>query len=249
VSVLAIPQKSGDQRGTASPKAALAYFFTATCVSGICFCLFLVFLARHGIGLTTDAKPLFEGHYDSEEEEAQPGKSVSLFVLLRKLKYLSFAIWLDFCVTMVFPVFTEAIISVRAENTGRMFQPDVFIPAAFLLWNMGDLLGRISCGWSRLTMANPMALAVLAVARVLFIPLYFMCNIRGQGVAIESDSFYWLVQFAFGFTNGWIGSNCMMAAPLFVNEDETEASGSFMGLCLVVGLASGSVLSFFLLKV
>jgi equilibrative nucleoside transporter 1/2/3 len=250
VSVLAIPQRSNDQTGTASPKAALAYFFTATFVSGICFCLFLVFLVRHGIGLTTHAKPLFEGHYDSEEEEeTRQKKAVSLFVLLRKLKYLSFAIWLDFCVTMVFPVFTEAIVSVRTENTGRMFQPDVFIPIAFLLWNMGDLLGRILCGWPRLTTTNPMVLVVLAIARVLFIPLYFMCNIRGQGADIESDSFYWLVQLVFGFTNGWIGSNCMMAAPSFVDENEMEASGSFMGLCLVVGLACGSVLSFFLLNV
>ena len=194
------------------------------------------------------AKPLFEGHYDSEEEEegTREKKAVSLFVLLWKLKYLSFAIWLNFCVTMVFPVFTEAVVSVHTGNAGRMFQPDVFIPAAFFLWNLGDLLGRIVCGWPQFTTKNPTVLVILSMARILFIPLYFMCNIRGQGAVIESDFFYWLVQLVFGFTNGWIGSNCMMAAPSFVNEDEVEPSGGFMGFCLVVGLACGSVLSFFL---
>ena len=56
--------------------------------------------------------------------------------------------------------------------------------------------------------------------RLLFIPVYFGCNIKGEGALVNSDLFYWVVQLVFGVTNGWIGSNCMMAAPDFVEKDE-----------------------------
>ena len=62
---------------------------------------------------------------------------------------------------------------------------------------------------------------------------------------VESDLFYLLlVQFPFGLTNGWLGASSMMAAGEWVAEGEREAAGGFMGLCLVAGLAVGSVLSF-----
>lgn len=147
---------------------------------------------------------------------------------------------------MVFPVFTQAIHSVQ-PGSGRGFQPDVFIPAAFLLWNVGDLSGRIACGWEAVTVRNSRLLVLLAVSRAVFVPLYLMCNVGGRGAVVDSDIFYWLVELAFGFTNGWVGTSCMIIAPDYVDDDEKEACGGFMGLCLVLGLSTGSLLSFFVL--
>lgn len=64
---------------------------------------------------------------------------------------------------------------------------------------------------------------------------------------VESDLFYWVVGLTFGMGNGWVGSNAMMAAPMYVDEGEREASGGFMGLCLVAGLGTGSMASFLIL--
>lgn len=153
---------------------------------------------------------------------------------------------------MAFPVFTQAIVSVRppASNPSQLFTPDVFIPFGFLIWNLGDLAGRIVCGFDTFKFtSSPQLLALASLARVAFIPLYFLCNIKGDGAIISSDLFYWLIQFAFGATNGWVGSNVMMAAPGLVEEGEREASGGFMGLCLVAGLATGSLASFLVLGV
>jgi equilibrative nucleoside transporter 1/2/3 len=245
VSVLAIPQSKAGS-GKASPKSAFAYFMTATVVSSVCLVLFMILLSRHDISINakSQSKPLFSSDSDSEEE-ISVRRSVPLMNLWRKLKLTSFAIFFNFCLTMVFPVFTQAILSVRPEGSGRAFQPDVFIPTAFLLWNVGDLSGRIVCGWERLTVKDPRWLAFWAVSRAAFIPLYFMCNIGGKGAAIESDLFYWLIQLGFGLSSGWISSSCMIVAPDYVDEDEKEACGGFMGLCLVLGLTTGSMLSFF----
>lgn len=83
------------------------------------------------------------------------------------------------------------------------------------------------------------------MARFLFIPLYFLCNIKGRGAVIESDLFYLIVvQFLGGLTNGYVGSECMMGAGEWVQQEEREAAGGFMGLMLVGGLTAGSLLSF-----
>jgi equilibrative nucleoside transporter 1/2/3 len=232
-----------DGHSASSPKSAFIYFLTATFISGLCMALFMVFLSRHGISLLSGS--IFLGRSDENPREPARTKPVPLLVLLKKLRYLCFGVWFTFCTTMAFPVFTQSIISVHTENpTSRLFQPEVFIPVAFLIWNTGDLLGRISCGWEMFTVKSPHMLAIMSLARIVFIPLYFMCNISGKGADVESDLFYMLVQLGFGFTNGWIGSNCMMLAPAYVDEDEKEACGGFMGLCLVFGLAVGSFLSF-----
>jgi equilibrative nucleoside transporter 1/2/3 len=87
----------------------------------------------------------------------------------------------------------------------------------------------------------------MSVARLGFIPLYLLCNVRGQGAVVSSDAFYlFVVQLLFGMTNGYIGSSCMMGAADFVSPDEREAAGGFMGLMLVGGLTTGSLLSFFI---
>jgi len=62
---------------------------------------------------------------------------------------------------------------------------------------------------------------------------------------VPSDAFYLVaVQFLFGLTNGYLGSTCMMGAGEWVDVEEREAAGGFMGLMLVGGLTVGSLLSF-----
>jgi equilibrative nucleoside transporter 1/2/3 len=155
-----------------------------------------------------------------------------------------------FAVAMFFPVFTAKIPSTHDEGSGnsRMFDAEVFIPLAFFAWNLGDLLGRVAtvAQWNAAVRTRmPSLLFAVSVARAGFLPLYLLCNIRGRGAVVPSDFFYLvIVQFPFGLTNGWLASNSMMGAAEWVDEDEREAAGGFMGLSLVAGLAVGSLLSF-----
>lgn len=246
VSVLSVPAKgiNGDVPQE-STKSAFAYFLTATVVSTIALLAFALLLSRHEPKY--HHKPWVENLDGNEEVPDTERKSVPLFILFKKLVWLAGAVFLTFAVTMVFPVFTQQIESVRpVEDSPRLFQPASFIPLAFLFWNTGDLLGRLAPAIPALSLTSrPRVLFIFSIARVVFIPMYLLCNIRGQNARITSDAFYLLVvQMLFGFSNGYIGSNCMMGFVEWVDVEEREAAGGFMSLCLVAGLTVGSLLSF-----
>ena len=226
--------------------AAFIYFLTAVAVSLAALAAFVPLVRRQRrreLGNLAAAA----GLAGAEETAEPPARHfVSIPTLLRKLHWPAAAVFMCFAVAMFFPVFTSKIVSVRDDGSGgRLFSPDVFIPLGFFVWNLGDLAGRVSTMLPFSLRHRPAALFAIAVARLLFLPLYALCNVRGRGAAVPSDAFYLLaVQFPFGLTNGWLGSSSMMAAGEWVDEGEREAAGGFMGLCLVAGLTVGSLLSF-----
>jgi equilibrative nucleoside transporter 1/2/3 len=267
IAVLAVPTKDstheteGPPDPSENPWSAFAYFTAATAVSIISLFAFIYLLRRRGSLSLSDSKingvakttangtsegsaingnpPAESEDYDPPFEEP-PQDSILLTTLFRKLPFLSLAVFICFGLTMVFPVFTVSIQSVNSTPG------DVFIPAAFLVWNLGDLLGRLITLYPTINLTHyPFALFCFAMSRFIFIPLYMLCNIGGNGAVVKSDIFYLVVvQLPFGMTSGYIGSNCMMAIPEWVKEDEREAAGGYMGLCLVAGLTAGSLLSF-----
>lgn len=246
ISVLSVPPRNAAKGAPQeSSTSAFAYFLTATVISTISLVAFLSLLARRSSRqrikhtLSADEPGTDEGPVERE--------TIPFMRLLKKLFWLAGAVFLTFAVTMIFPVFTAQIESVRDPSTApRLFQPASFIPLAFLFWNIGDLLGRMVVAIPALSLTSkPRLLFLFSMARVVFIPMYLLCNIRGKGAKISSDAFYLIVvQFLFGITNGYIGSSCMMGYMEWVDVDEREAAGGFMSLCLVAGLTVGSFLSF-----
>lgn len=243
--------------------AAFIYFLTAVLVSLCTLLAFLPLVRRHDRIVESRMAASHpdlaasmlstHSHADIQEAEQAARRVVGMRALFRKLHWLAGSVFMCFAVAMFFPVFTAKIPSTHegsgdSNNSSRLFDPEVFIPLAFFAWNLGDLLGRIAAAghWNaRLRTRAPATLFAVSVARAGFLPLYLLCNIRGRGAAVPSDVFYLLVvQFPFGLTNGWLASNSMMGAAEWVDEDEREAAGGFMGLSLVAGLAVGSLLSF-----
>lgn len=239
---------------TETSTAAFVYFLTAVLMSTITVVGFVPLVRRHNHyrrRLLSSSPPgqgadLSQSAASLEGTERAARRFVSMPTLFRKLRWVSASVFLCFVVAMFFPVFTAKILSVRDEReSGRLFAPGAFIPLGFFFWNLGDLAGRVSTMLPFSLRHRPKALFAISVARLLFLPMYLLCNLHGDGAAVPSDLFYLLVvQFPFGLTNGWLGSSAMMAAGEWVAEGEREAAGGFMGLCLVAGLAAGSVLSF-----
>jgi equilibrative nucleoside transporter 1/2/3 len=246
VSVLSVPKRTtSDDVPQESSTSALAYFLTATVISTIAFLAFTLLLSRHGHGHRH--KPVIDAMDGEDDLGVVVHASIPLMTLFWKLKWLAGAVFLTFGITMFFPVFTQQVESVRpVESSPRLFQPASFIPLAFLFWNVGDLVGRLAPAIPALSLTQrPPLLFIFATCRIVFIPLYLLCNIRGRGATIASDTFYLLVvQVLFGFTNGYLGANCMMGFVEWVDVDEREAAGGFMSLSLVAGLSVGSLLSF-----
>lgn len=272
VSVLVVPPTQGTAGGDDGNNnsggddtdpmgsAAFIYFLTAVLVSLCTLLAFLPLVRRHDrlveARMAASHPDLAasmlstHSHHDIQEAEQAARRVVGMRALFRKLHWLAGSVFMCFAVAMFFPVFTAKIPSTRDGGSGgsRLFDAEVFIPLAFFAWNLGDLAGRVATvgKWNATVRTRmPALLFIVSVARAGFLPLYLLCNIRGRGAVVSSDFFYLvIVQFPFGLTNGWLASNSMMGAAEWVDEDEREAAGGFMGLSLVAGLAVGSLLSF-----
>jgi len=243
---------SSDEAVSGGKSSAFLYFLAAVVISLVTLVAFVPLVRRHNHIIESRlAEQLAESVTSLEEAERAARKSVSLWRLFGKLRWLALALALTFTETMFFPVFTTKITSVNeGQDSSIWVRPEAFIPLGFLLWNIGDLGGRLSTALPFSLRDRPSALFMLSVARAAWIPLYFLCNIGGRGAVVSSDLFYLLVvQLLYGLTNGWLGSSCMMASGDWVDEGEREAAGGFMGLCLVIGLTVGSILSFSLARI
>jgi equilibrative nucleoside transporter 1/2/3 len=261
VSVLAVPASTNAdaQAGAEAPPpqegatSAFCYFLTAVIISVAAFAAFMPLVQRQRALVEyravnrLAAGPTATLGEAGQDADAHAGARtvVSIPALASKLRWPAAAVFTCFAVTMFYPVFAVKILSVHPTDAGRLFEPATFIPLAFFFWNLGDLTGRVLTMLPFQVRDRPVILFALAVARTVFLPLFLLCNVGGRGAFVSSDFFYlFVVQLLFGVTNGWIGASSMMAANEWADEREREVAGGFMGLCLVSGLAVGSVLSF-----
>ncbi|CAD6447433.1 23d4d476-8678-46f3-b51d-254de2a0a7d5 [Sclerotinia trifoliorum] len=224
--------------------SAFVYFLTATVISVLTLVFVFPLLRKQNRILESRAASSAES--DDESDESGKNKVVGMVRLFKKLYWLAGGVFMCFAVSMFFPVFTSKVVSViPSDRAPRILQPEAFIPLGFLVWNIGDLCGRLLPLLPFRTKARPIPLFIFSILRLGFVPLYLLCNIEGKGARVNSDVFYLLVvQGGFGLSNGWLGSSCMMAAGDYVDEEEREASGPFMMINLVAGLMAGSLLSF-----
>lgn len=235
------------ERQQASPlsgakRSAFIYFMAAALISILTLlCLYPLLREQQQASYETQ-----QASTASRAYHQQGRKVVSMWTLYRKLYLIAGSVFLCFAVTMFFPVFTARIVSNTPPKDAPFFlQPQIFIPLGFLIWNTGDLTGRLATSLPFSLRHRPHLLFMIATCRIAFIPMYLLCNIDGKGAVVHSDLFYLvIVQFGFGLTNGWLGSSCMMAAGEWVDETEREATGGFMATNLVAGLTAGSLLSF-----
>lgn len=233
------------------------YYTTACLVSAIS--LVLVRFLR--------SKSPSENHYyplgDSESIERNEA-SESVFaeerqvsfvgydVLWSKLKFIVMSIFGAFSVSLVFPVFASKVESVHTNSSNIFFEKRMFVPVVFLMWNLGDLVGRVLCGVARskFLIEDKQKLIKYTIYRIIFIFLLLTCNWNSRdgvnAALIKSDTWYILVQFLFGLTNGHLcASSFMIVGDNCDTDDEKEAASGFTTVFLSLGLVAGSIVSFF----
>lgn len=179
------------------------------------------------------------------------GKDQILRMVKLNLPY-NFAVGYVFAITLsVFPPITVSI-----QSTNPATHPLLFSAFHFLVYNIGDFLGRSVCSIPRLLIWSANKLLVLSLARTLFIPLFLLCNVQwahptALGPVITSDVLFMLVLLFFGVSNGYISSMCMVAAPSVAHNprlkgraEDVDIAATVASFCLVGGLTLGSVASF-----
>ncbi|XP_071516610.1 equilibrative nucleoside transporter 1-like isoform X2 [Panulirus ornatus] len=169
---------------------------------------------------------------------------VSYSIVLKKvwLMGLTFAGTL-FVTLMVYPAVLVYITSVFPESqwTEVYFQPTI----TFLLFNVGDWLGREAPRLVKWPGPHGPLLHVMGSARLVFVPLLMLCHGKDKTfpTVFDHDAFYIVLLFLFAFTNGYISTLTVIYYPSLLESGELEVGGAIMAAMLGVGMVSGSLLS------
>ncbi|KAI0698630.1 nucleoside transporter-domain-containing protein [Cytidiella melzeri] len=166
----------------------------------------------------------------------------------------NFAVAYVFVVTLA--VFPPITISVLPTNPAT--HPLLFSAIHFFVFNVGDFFGRYICSFPRLVIWSAKRLLTISLSRTLFIPIFLMCNIQRSNLShsastaiINSDILFMLILLAFGLSNGYVSSLCMMSAPSVEHNprmkgrvEDVDVAATVASFCLVGGLAIGGFASF-----
>ncbi|KIK65644.1 hypothetical protein GYMLUDRAFT_39141 [Collybiopsis luxurians FD-317 M1] len=159
-----------------------------------------------------------------------------------------------FMVTLtVFPPITASVQSVNPN-----IHPLLFTSIHFLVFGVGDFFGRYLCSFPKLLIWSAKRLLVLSLSRTIFIVLFLLCNVQRPNNSsipavplINSDFLFMLILLAFGLSNGYVSSLCMMSAPslehnprLKGRRDDVDVAATVSQFCLIGGLVLGSIASF-----
>ncbi|XP_077352406.1 equilibrative nucleoside transporter 1-like [Festucalex cinctus] len=178
------------------------------------------------------------------EDDGKAG--VSVLKIFRKIWVMALSVCFVFTITLgTFPAVTVEVKSTVA-NGGSW--ETYFIPVScFLLFNVMDWAGRsltAVCMWPG---KDSRWLPALVVLRMLFVPLFMLCNVQPRyylPVVFSHDAWYIAFMVLFSFSNGYLASLCMCFGPKKVSQHEAETAGAVMAFFLSLGLALGAAFSF-----
>lgn len=190
--------------------------------------------------LITDAVPSDNGRLETEISWHRITK------IFNEIRSPALSVTFVFTVTIsIFPSLFVIIESTRKCDSNTRFYNDLFVPFMFFMFNFFDWLGRIFAG-SRKLIVNGTNVWKYSLSRIIFYPLFLLCNIEGSelGRIFRSDVLVMFFIMFFSISNGYLASACMMIGPTMTSEADSPLAGTIMAFCLTLGLLLGSCLSF-----
>jgi hypothetical protein len=187
---------------------------------------------------------------DIKEQNSQNNEGgINLSNVLRVLKVIripAFSVWFVFTVTIaLFPSITVFLISHQHCQSNDRFFNDLFVPFFFVLFNLGDFMGRVFAGSFGLlfTAEN---VWIPALCRLVYFPLFLLCNISNSQLPVVFSHDAWPIFFmiTFAVSNGYVANNCMMIGPTLVKNEDKPLAATIMIFCLTAGLLGGACVSF-----
>jgi len=192
---------------------------------------------------------------DSDEMDTElRGQEGRVMKVIRTLSIPAWSVFFIFNVTLaLFPTITSKIESTQKCETSNRFFNDLFIPFGFLVFNGFDFLGRSLAGIYSIEDKTKLKrlVSIGSLLRVVFFPLFMLCNVSGTQLVVtfDSDFFPLIFMVVFALSNGYISSLCMMLGPQLVSPEDQELAGNVMIFFLSAGLMAGSAFSFVDLKI
>ena len=198
-----------------------------------------------------DENQIEQDRFDDEEGEEYTDNLDTKSVLFA-IKGPVTCVFLTFTVTLaLFPSYISDLKSSHeCENHIRLYN-DLYVPFSFVLFNVGDLIGRILAEYIPVDRIENFSrkLVACAILRIALVPLFLMCLTttgRDNSMVIRSDIFSLSVQLLFAITNGLFVSTSFMWSPQLVGTTTSlqERASETMTLALYFGLLCGSFLAF-----
>lgn len=178
-------------------------------------------------------------------------------LVARKIGKLGACIFLVYAVTLsTFPSVTSTILSTHVPATdsrdglrATLSTPELFVPISFIMYATGDWLGRAAPHLRCMRGFKDWRLLMLAaVARLIFIPLFLLCNVRKDEFietipVISNDYVYMLIMLLFSFTNGYVATLVFLAAvdEPSLEPQEVEIASTCIPVFLTIGQDRKSV--------
>lgn len=178
--------------------------------------------------------------------------TVSPLLVLRKVwpQALS-ALYIMGVTQAVYPAVTVLVVSLNA-NSGSLWTGRLFLPVCcYLLFNTGDLCGRIACSYLPLDERHEKVVLFLSLVRTVFIPLLMLCNAHPRHylpVIFDSDVAFVLLMTVFAFTNGYLLCASMLQVSRKVETYLQERAGFLMCAAIMTGLTIGGFLTLLFVK-
>ncbi|KAK7079056.1 hypothetical protein SK128_003325 [Halocaridina rubra] len=237
--------------GAADAISAFIYFMIAVVVMILTICCY-IFMSkteffRHYANRQAHEKNNAELVEKLHTETQEEGSILAgYFEIFKEIWPLGLSVTGVFFFTLAaYPVLCVKILSTAENNSWAnvYFQP----VATFLLFNTGDWIGRVLGGLILWPRRGSKLLYVLVASRVIFIPLFLLCN-HSESSSIPSvfahDAWYIFFMLLFSLSNGYCSSLAMTYGPKMVSENKAEKASSMMASMLGLGLLLGGVSSF-----
>lgn len=150
-------------------------------------------------------------------------------VIQRSSIHIFIVIYIYVITLAVFPAVTVQIISSK---------PTVYISLHFLIFNLGDWIGRTLPIWKACQVSSDKVMMAFVILRTLFIPVFMLYMVN--------DMVFYMCVMVLAMSNGWLTSVVFMVAPSSYTMKSKPLVASVMSYSLVIGLAFGGLASFLL---
>ncbi|RKO99029.1 hypothetical protein CXG81DRAFT_28181 [Caulochytrium protostelioides] len=186
----------------------------------------------------------------------EPDVEMTSAQVIRRIWEPLFCLGMNFWITLsIFPSLTSSVASQQdPRGVHGRFARELFVPVHFLLFNVGDWVGKMLPSMTLFNLTSSRKLTYLTLARLIFIPLLFACNVQfhqADGTLLPrkfpvffGDATFYTLLTLMAMTSGHLGTNLIMHAPSLVTPSNRRLAGEVMVLGLTLGLVIGSLTSF-----
>ncbi|CCA65563.2 Equilibrative nucleoside transporter 1 [Caenorhabditis elegans] len=190
--------------------------------------------------------PPIDSDNSGQTEEHQLPKWTMYTDIIRKSAIDLTTISVVLIVTLAaYPGLTSLVHSTSRNHTWNSYFSAV---ASFLLYNVGDLIGRSSANSLRL---SPKYLLIISFLRFALIPMIAMCNVAPRAhthALIPYDGVFVLLVILLSTSHGFCITNATIGATTSIDKDSRELAGSIIALFGVTAAMFGGVLGVLIIK-